>query len=436
MLDATKVAVIGLWHLGCTSAAGLAEAGYLVTGIDFDKKIVHDLEQNTPPLFEPGLVELIKKNKAAGKLAFSLDFKGALEKKKFIVIAFDTPVDRNDEPDPAILYKACEEIARFADDDCFVIIMSQVPIGSCREMKKLILKRRPGMKCGVVYNPENLQLGQSIKRFLEPDRVIIGLEDQSMRQPVEIFFQAINGPKLYMDLESAEMVKHATNTFLAMSISFINEIADFCELTGADVRKVVEGLKADGRIGAKAFLSPGIGYAGGTLGRDIAVLRHLGKSKKLKTRIVDAIREVNRNRQKKLIEKIKSIVGSLRNKEIAILGLTYKPGTSTLRRSMSLEIAQKLLAAGAKIKAYDPKIIDPIKDLPKMQVCPDPYKAIAGANVILLATDWPEFKELDFAIIKKIAAGAAVVDCKNFLSPEVIKNNGFSYYGIGFSLKQ
>ncbi len=434
-MKVVKVAVIGLWHLGCTASAGLAEAGYVVTGIDFDKKIVNDLKKNAPPLFEPGLAELIKKNKDAGRLTFTADFKSALRKKKFIVIAFDTPVDKNDRPDPAVLYKACAEIARFADDDCFVVIMSQVPVGSCREMKAFILKRRPGMKCRIVYNPENLQLGQAIKRFLEPDRVIIGLESEAMRQPVEDFFQAIGGQKLYMDLESAEMVKHATNVFLAMSVSFINEIADFCELTGVDVRRVVEGLEADARIGTKAFLSPGIGYAGGTLGRDIAVLRSLSKSKKLKTHIIDAVREVNNSRQKKIIEKIKKIIGSLRNKKFAILGLTYKPGTSTLRRSMSLEIAQKLSVAGAKIKAFDPKITAPIKDLPQIQVCSDPYQTIAGADVILLATDWPEFKELDFAKIKKIAGRAAVVDCKNFLSPEIVKSNGFSYYGIGFNLK-
>jgi len=434
--DSAKVAVIGLWHLGCTASAGLAEAGYVVTGVDFDKKIVNDLaEQSAPPLFEPGLVDLIKKNKDAGRLNFTADFKSALQGKKFVVIGFDTPVNDNDYPDPKVIYKACEEIAKFADDNCFVIIMSQVPVGSCREMKKLILKRRPGMKCNIVYNPENLQLGQSIKRFLEPDRVIIGLENESARQSVEGFFQAIGGQKLYMDLESAEMVKHATNTFLAMSISFINEIADFCEITGADIRRVVEGLKADARIGARAFLSPGIGYAGGTLGRDIAVLRDLAKSKKLKTHIIGAVREVNRSRQKKIIEKIKGIIGSLRNKKVAILGLTYKPGTSTLRRSMSLEIAQKLLAVGVKIKAYDPKIITPIKGLSKMKVCLDPYQAILGADVILLATDWPEFKELDFVKIKKIANRAIVVDCKNFLSPEVIKNHGFSYYGIGFNLE-
>ncbi len=421
--------------MGCTASAGLAEAGYAVTGVDFDKKIVDDLKLNKPPLFEPGLEDLIKKNQDSGRLNFTADFKSALEKKKFVVIAFDTPVDNNDQPDPSVLYKACEKIAQYAADDCIVIIMSQVAVGTCRDMKKFILKRRPGMKCQMVYNPENLQLGQAIKRFLEPDRVIIGLEDESMKPMMEKFYQVIGGTKLYMDLESAEMVKHATNAFLAMSISFINEIADFCELTGADVRKVVEGLKADGRIGARAFLSPGIGYAGGTLGRDIAVLRRLGKSKKLNTHILDAVREVNRNRQKKLIEKIKNIVGSLRNKGVAILGLTYKPGTSTLRRSMSLEIAKKLSLAGAKIKAYDPKITDPIKELPKMRVCQDPYEAIAGADVILLATDWPQFKELDFAKVKKLAGKAAIVDCKNFLSPEVIKNKGFSYYGIGFNLK-
>lgn len=426
------MAVIGLWHLGCTAAAGLAEAGYFVTGVDFDKKIVEDLKLNKPPLFEPGLEDLIKKNQNNGRLSFTADFKSALEKKKLIVIGFDTPVDNQDRPDASVLYKACEKIARYAADDCIIIIMSQVKVGTCRDIKKFILKRNSKLKCGVVYNPENLMLGQAIKKFLEPDRVIVGLENESTRPAVEKFYQIINAPKIYMDLESAEMVKHATNSFLAMSISFINEIADICELVGADVRKVVEGLKADGRIGARAFLSPGIGYAGGTLGRDIAVLSDFGKSKKLKTDIINAVRDVNNGRQKKIVAKIKSVVGSLRHKKIAILGLTYKPGTSTLRRSMSLEIAKKLLKGGAKIKAYDPKITGSIKGFLGVKICPDAYGAIAGADVVLLATDWPEFKQLDFARIKKIAGKAAVVDCKNFLPPEFAKSNGLAYYGIGF----
>ena len=434
-MESTKVAVIGLWHLGCTASAGLAEAGYFVTGVDFDKKTVDDLKLNRPPLFEPGLAELIKKNHESGRLNFTSDFKTALEKKKFIVIGFDTPVDDKDRPDASVIYKAREKIAQFGDNDCVVIIMSQVKVGTCRDLKKFIAKRNPKLKCTIVYNPENLMLGQAIKKFLEPDRVIIGLEDESIRPALEKFYRVIGGTKLYMDLESAEMVKHATNSFLAMSISFINEIADICEAAGADVRKVVEGLKADGRIGQRAFLSPGIGYAGGTLGRDIAILSDLGKSKKLKTHIINAVRDVNNSRQGKVVKKMTGILGSLRNKKIAILGLTYKPGTSTLRRSMSLEIAGKLLAGGAKIKAYDPKVTSAIKGMAGVKIYSDAYSAIAGADAILLATDWPEFKDLDYKKIKKLAGRAVIVDCKNFLSPESVKDNGLAYYGIGFNIK-
>lgn len=434
-MELTKVAVIGLWHLGCTASASLAEAGYFVTGVDFDKKIIHDLQLNKPPLFEPGLEDLIKKNQDNGRLSFTTDFKSALAEKKFIVIGFDTPVNNQDRPDASVIYKACEKIAQYAADDCIIIIMSQVKVGTCRDMKKFILKHNIKLKCNIVYNPENLMLGQAIKKFLEPDRVIIGLENESIKTVVEKFYHAINAPKIYMDLESAEMVKHATNSFLAMSISFINEIADICEIVGADVRKVVEGLKADGRIGARAFLSPGIGYAGGTLGRDIAVLSDIGKRKKIKTQIINATREVNNSRQQKVVKKIKTILGSLRDKKIAILGLTYKPGTSTLRRSMSLELAKKLLVGGAKIKAYDPKVSASIKGMSGVRLCADAYSAVVEADAILLVTDWPEFKDLDFAKIKKLAGKAAVVDCKNFLLSENIKNNGLAYYGIGFKLK-
>ncbi|HSR89222.1 MAG TPA: nucleotide sugar dehydrogenase [Candidatus Udaeobacter sp.] len=434
-MTSTKVAVIGLWHLGCTASASLAEVGCTVTGVDFDKKVIADLKQNKPPLFEPGLAELIEKNQASGRLDFTVDFKDALADKKFIFIGFDTPVDDKDRPDASVIYKACEKIAQYAASDCVVIIMSQVKVGTCRDIKKFILQRNPKMKCTIVYNPENLMLGQAIKKFLEPDRVIIGLEDESIKPAIENFYQVIGGVKIYMDLESAEMVKHATNSFLAMSISFINEIADICELVGADVRKVVEGLKADGRIGQRAFLSPGIGYAGGTLGRDIAILSDLGKAKKVKTQIINATGEINNSRQAKVINKIKNIIGPLKNKKIAILGLTYKPGTSTLRRSMSLEIAKKLLAGGAKVKAYDPKVVSAVKGMAGIKIYADAYSAIADADVVLLATDWPEFKDLDFAKVKKLAGKAAIIDCKNFLPVDAIKNSSIAYYGIGFKTK-
>lgn len=431
-----NVAVVGLWHLGCTTAACLSELGCSVTGIDFDKQTVKNLVLNKAPLFEPDLDDLIKKNAEERRLIFTNDFRSGLDGKNVIVIAYDTPVNEKDEPDMSVIYKACEKISKFAETSSIIIIMSQVPVGNCRLLKKFLLKNRPDFDCKIIYNPENLMLGQAIKKFIEPDRVIIGLENDSVKEFAEDFYKNIGGVKVFMDLESAEMVKHATNSFLATSISFINEISDICEKVGADARKVVEGLKADGRIGQRAFLSPGIGYAGGTLGRDIAVLQKTAKAKKINLKLIKAVRDVNNARQEKIVKKLETVLKILKNKKIAILGLTYKPGTSTLRRSMALELAAKLCLLGCKISAYDPKVSSLPKNSPKIKLSSDPYSATKGVDAVVLATDWPEFKELDFAKIKKSTKKAFVVDCKNFLIVENVVKNNLSYFGVGFNIEQ
>lgn len=233
-----------------------------------------------------------------------------------------------------------------------------------------------------------------------------------------------------MDLNSAEMVKHAINSYLASSISFINEIADLCEVMGANTKKVAEGMKSDIRIGQYAFLNPGLGFSGGTLGRDLRVLKEIGQRKKVKTRMLNAIIEVNRNQNKKIIKKIKNIFGLISKLNITILGLTYKPGTSTLRRSAALEIAKKLIFYKANIRAFDP-MVNPQKMIKGLSIFKSPYNATKGSDLILLITEWPEFKNLNFSKIKRLMRKPIIIDCKNFLDPEVFKKIGFDYYGVG-----
>jgi len=426
-----KICVIGLWHLGCVVSSCLANAGYKVCGVDFTPEIINNLKKGKPPLYEPGLEELLVKNIKNKRIIFTDSFKDALDKASFIFLTFDTPVDEKDRLDLSIIYNACREIAEFAPQKFTLVIMSQMPVGTSKILKEFILKKNKDLLFEVVYNPENLRLGQALKRFTEPDRLIIGLENEIIKKKIEKLYSFIKATKIYMDLNSAEMTKHAINSYLAGSISFINEIADLCEVTGANAKKVAEGMKSDIRIGQYAFLNPGLGFSGGTLARDLQILRKIGKCKGVKTQIIDSIMAVNQNQNKKIVKKIKKIFGSISKLNITILGLTYKPGTSTLRRSAALEIAKKLISYKANIRAFDPMVNTLPETITGLRIFKNPYDAVKNSDLILLVTEWPEFKNLNFSKIKKLMRKPIIIDCKNFLDPEIFKNIGFNYCGVG-----
>jgi len=429
-----KLCVIGLWHLGCVISSCLANAGYKVWGVDFDTKIIKNLKKGKPPLYEPGLEELLIKNIKSKRISFTDSFQEALNGANFIFLTFDTPVDEKDKSDLSIIYNTCEEIAKFALNKFTLVIMSQIPVGTSKILKEFILKKNKSLLFEVIYHPENLRLGQALKSFTKPDRLIIGLENVAIKKKIEELYFFIKAPKIYMDLNSAEMTKHAINSYLASSISFINEIADLCEVTGANARKVAEGMKSDKRIGQYAFLNPGLGFSGGTLGRDLRTLKEIGKRKKIKTRMIDSIIEVNQNQNKKIIKKIKNIFGSISKLNITILGLTYKPGTSSLKRSAALDIAKKLISYKANIKTFDPMVNSLPEAIKGLRIFKNPYNAAKNSDLILLITEWPEFKNLNFSKIKKLMRKPIIIDCKNFLDPEVFKNIEFDYYGIGIKI--
>jgi len=425
-----KICVIGLWHLGCVVSSSFADAGYNVCGVDFTPEIINNLKKGKLPLYEPGLEKLLVKNLKSKKISFTNSFKNALKGANFIFLTFDTPVDRKDKSDLSIIYNACKEIAKFAPEKFTLVIMSQVPVGTSKILKEFILKRNKRISFDIVYSPENLRLGQALKTFKNPDRLILGLENETMKKKIERLYFFIKSPKIYMDLNSSEMVKHAINSYLAGSISFINEIAGLCEVTDANAMKVAEGMKSDKRIGKYAFLNPGLGFSGGTLARDLQTLKKIGESKRVKTEIIDSIIRVNQEQNKKIIKKIKNIFGSISKLNITILGLTYKPGTSTLRRSASLEIAKKLIFYKANIKAFDP-MVSSQKIIKGLKIFNTPYDAAKDSDIILLITEWPEFKDLNFSKIKKLMKKPVIIDCKNFLDPKILKNIGFNYYGVG-----
>jgi len=426
-----NICVIGLWHLGCVVASCLAEAGHNIIGVDFEKKLIENLKKGRAPLFEPGLDVLIKKNIRNKRLTFTTSFKDALRQKDFLFITFDVPVDEKDKFDLSIIYKACLKIARYAPDKFTLVVMSQIPVGTSETIRKFITKHNPNLSFEVIYNPENLMLGNAIKKFVEPDRVIIGVENYRNAQKIKALYSFIKSPHLVMDLKSAEMVKHATNAYLASSISFINEIADLCEEVDANVVKVVEGLKTDRRIGPHAYLSPGLGFSGGTLSRDLRVLQMLGRKKQISTRMIEAILKVNAARKEKIINKVKNLLGPISGKIITVFGFVYKPGTSTLRRSIALEISKKLALQGALVRVFDPKITNLNKKVKGLEIYKNPYRAAKNSELILLLTEWPEFRKLNFLKIKELMRTPRLLDSKNFLDPERLRSFGFIYVGVG-----
>ena len=432
MRKAAKVCVVGIWHLGSVYSACLAELGYSVVGVDRDQNRVKNLNQGVPPLFEPGLGELILKNVHLNRLSYTVDLRDALVGASFVLVSFDTRVDENDEVDLSEVYGTAAELAEWLENGSIVVISSQVPVGTCNEIKSLIQQKRPFLDFDVACVPENLRLGQAVDRFMNPDRMVIGADDDDTLGRVEAFFSVVKAPKIRMNLRSAEMTKHALNAFLATSISFINEIANLCDGVGADALNVAEALRLDSRIGSKARLKPGLGFAGGTLARDLKVLQNLGLKVSYRTHLINGVLEVNRQQNRMIAGKLRKIYGSLQNLTVGIMGLTYKAGTSTLRRSVSLEIIRDLTTDGAKVKAYDPKAdLREIQGHREFEFCSDPMTVASDSDALVFVTAWPEFKELDFTHIKALMKKPVVVDAQNMLDAERLIQMGFIYLGVG-----
>jgi UDPglucose 6-dehydrogenase len=432
-----KVCVIGIWHLGAVYSACLADLGYRVVGVDNDKKRVKDLANGVPPVFEPGLGELITGGLRSGRLSYTTSLADAVKGAAYILITFDTPVDDNDEADLSPIFDTVLKLAGYLKNGATVVVSSQVPVGTCERIKSLIKEENPSLEFDIACSPENLRLGQAIDYFKKPDRIIIGADSEATLDRVENLFRVIPTPKLRMNLKSAEMSKHAINAFLATCVCFANEIANLCDEVGADAMKVAEALKSESRIGAKLPLLPGLGFAGGTLARDIKILKKLGKNSGYQTSLIDGVLAVNQNQNSLVARKLKKIHGSLRGLTVGILGLTYKAGTSTMRRSAALEIIHDLTQLGAIVRAYDPKAdLSEIQGHLEFEFCREPYAVAKGADALVLVTDWPEFKELDFDRIKSLMRKPVLVDARNMFYDRALAGKGFLYTGVGTGVKK
>ena len=422
-----RAAVIGLWHLGCTAAASLASKGYKIVGLDFDQELINKLKRGVLPISEAGLAELTSRMMNKKRLDFSSDF-SLLKNAPYIIIGYDTPVGDDDRPDLTVIGRAVKEIAKYAAKNSTIVVMSQVPAGTSRQIYNQLRKKIKGVE--VAYNPENLRLSQAIDTYLNADRQILGVSSKGAEKRMRGFYGFYKNPLMFMSLESAELVKHGVNSFLAMSVSFINQLADLSEAVGGNIIEIIKGIKSDTRIGQKAFLSPGLGFAGGTLGRDLRVLEALAKANKLDLPLIPQIYSINQNRKTTFFKKIKKVLPKLKGKRIAIFGLVYKPGTDTLRRSLSLEIGKWLARQGAEVSGFDPALKNPLSVLP-IKLAPDAYSAATRADALVVITEWPEFKNLDYKRIKKRMLGKAVFDTKNILDQQKLNGLGFEYYGTG-----
>jgi UDPglucose 6-dehydrogenase len=426
-----KVCVLGLWHLGSVTSACLASVGHDVTGLDSNSGIVEKLQTAVPPVSEPGLNNLIREGINAERLRFTTNAKIAISSAEVLWVTYDTPVDENDQADVEFVFEEVLKSLPFLSIDTTVLVSSQLLVGSIKRFEDISAEKYPEKKLRFAYSPENLRLGKSLDVFLHPDRVVVGVRRPEDREILSRLLAPITDNILWMSVESAEMTKHAINAFLGMSITFINEIASICENIGADAREVEAGLKSETRIGPAAYLSPGAAFAGGTLARDIEFLKDIGSSNNLVNPLISAVRKSNDEHKKWIQRRLFAVLGGLKGKRIAVWGLTYKPGTNTLRRSLSVEMCNWLQEQGAEIAVHDPSKCElPDNWLGEVVRSKTPLEALEGACALVIATQWPEYREINVRDVENITGQLAVFDSNRFLS-DFNKSSLISYYSVG-----
>ena len=419
------IAVVGLWHLGSVISACWADLGYRVHGIDLSEQVIAGLSGGRAPDVRTGLDELLQSGLDARRLSFGHDVASVIPQCDYVFIAFDTPVDDEDRSNMTPLHEALRAIGPYLKATALVVVSSQVPVGTCSRWRK-------DLNVELAYSPENLRLGEAIRCYMQPERIVVGAQSEEAHRRAAELFSAIPAPILAMNLPSAEMSKHALNAFLATSVSFINEIADICEVCDADVLSVVSALKSDPRVGQRAFLSAGLGFAGGTLARDIQTLSKVADGAAVTTPLLESALEVNRRRPQWVIARLNRLYGHIDGLTFGVLGLTYKAGTSTLRRSVALEVIQLLIARGATVRAFDPKAdLSELAHAPDFEVVSSAVEAGRDASAVIVLTEWPEFRDLDFVLLRSVMKNPVILDGKNHLIGLDLAAKGFQYFGVG-----
>jgi len=431
-----RIAMIGTGYVGLVSGACFSQFGIDVVCVDKDKGKIAALEAGRIPIYEPGLDKVVEENRAAGRLTFTTDLAQAVATADAVFIAVGTPTRRGDgHADLSYVYAAASEVADALRQYTVIVNKSTVPVGTGREVSRIVRERRPDAEFDVVSNPEFLREGAAIEDFMKPDRIVIGTQSERARETMRAIYRPlylIETPMVFTTLETAELIKYAGNTFLATKITFINEMADLCEKVGADVHDVARGIGLDGRIGRK-FLHPGPGYGGSCFPKDTLALAYTAREAGSPVTIVEQVIQVNTERKKRMAQRVvEACGGSVAGKTIGVLGLAFKPNTDDMRDAPSLDILPSLVTAGAKIQAYDPAAMGEAARLLKgITFKESAYDAAQGADCLVVLTEWTQFRALDPKRLKQLLRQPIVVDLRNVFNPAEMRDMGFAYECIG-----
>ncbi|MCK5054950.1 MAG: UDP-glucose/GDP-mannose dehydrogenase family protein [Anaerolineales bacterium] len=427
-----QIAVVGVGYVGLVSAAGFADLGNRVIALDINEERINDLKKGIMPIYEPGLEEMVARNVASERLSFTSSYPEAIQGADFVFIAVGTPSGVDGEADLKYVKSAAESVAQAMDAPLVVINKSTVPVGTGDWVAEIIRTSQPKpIPFSVVSCPEFLREGSAILDFMNPARTVLGSQDFEAADKVAQLHLPLRAPIMITNLRTAEMVKYASNAFLATRISFINEIANICEELGADVKEVSTGMGYDPRIGPY-FLDAGLGYGGSCFPKDVKALAHMADEKGRHPQLLQAVMDINDDRRRLLVEKIRDGVGEFEGKVIGVLGLTFKPNTDDLRDAPALDIAERLLKDGVKVRAYDPVgMPGAAKLMPAIEMAADPYALAEGSDALVICTEWNEFKQLDLQRIKDLMRSPVVIDGRNIYEPHEMDRLGFTYLAVG-----
>jgi UDPglucose 6-dehydrogenase len=432
------ITVIGSGYVGLVSGACFADFGHIVTCVDKDSAKIEALERGEIPIFEPGLDELVAVNRRQKRLFFTTELAGAVGGAEVVFIAVGTPSRRGDGyADLSYVYAAAKEIAAALKGFTVVVTKSTIPVGAGDEVERIIAETRPDAEFAVVSNPEFLREGAAIGDFKRPDRIVIGTTDPRAREVMTNVYRPLNlnqPPLYFVDRRTSELIKYAANAFLATKITFINEMADLCEKTGANVQDLARGIGMDNRIGSK-FLHPGPGYGGSCFPKDTTALLKTSHDFGAPLRIIETVVAVNDQRKRSMAKRVVAACdGSVRGKTIALLGLAFKPNTDDMRDAPSIALVTALEDGGAKVRAYDPAAMEQARlSLPNVTFCDDPYSCASGAEALVIVTEWDAFRALDLEQIKSNLSRPIVIDLRNVYRPDDMRKQGFKYTSIGRS---
>jgi UDPglucose 6-dehydrogenase len=437
-----KIAIVGTGYVGLVTGTCFSEVGIEVTCVDIDQKKIENLKKGIIPIYEPGLEDMVNRNVAKGRLHFTTSIRESVEQSEVMFIAVGTPPDEDGSADLQYVIGVARDIGRYMNDYLVVVTKSTVPVGTAGKVRAAIeeelQKRGKKIEFDVASNPEFLKEGAAVDDFLKPDRIVIGIESHRAEERMQKLYKpfTLNGhPIIFMDITSAEMTKYAANSMLATKISFMNDIANLCEIVGANVNMVRKGIGSDSRIGPK-FIYPGVGYGGSCFPKDVKALIKTSKDYHYTLRVLQAVEEVNDDQKLVMFKKISDhFKGDLKGKTVALWGLSFKPHTDDMREAPALVLIREFLKAGAKVKAYDPVAMHETKRIlgDKITYAEGMYDAITGADCLLMVTEWPEFRVPDFSEIKRLLKNPVVFDGRNIYDANDMKNLGFSYYCIGIN---